>query len=82
MLPTLHRMTNVNVVKHSSAVATPQFRTFFGGNSGGGGFGGVDGYSNGYKMPTPLNIGFCVVPQQTAYVVERLGKYSQVCFKK
>jgi hypothetical protein len=29
-----------------------------------------------------LNIGFCVVPQQTAYVVERLGKYSQVCFKK
>lgn len=29
-------------------------------------------------MPTPVNIGFCVVPQQTAYVIERLGKYSMV----
>ena len=55
------------------STTTNQRRTFFG-NSGGGNNEGP------YVVPTPVNIGFCVVPQQTAYVIERLGKYSMVSF--
>tara|TARA_B100000780_G_scaffold262250_1_gene215242 strand:- start:50 stop:1006 length:957 start_codon:yes stop_codon:yes gene_type:complete len=31
-----------------------------------------------YRQSTPINLGFVVVPQQSAYVVERLGKFSQI----
>ena len=31
-----------------------------------------------YQLRPPINLGFCIVPQQTAYVVERLGKFSKV----
>ena len=65
----IHRRSRLPLVSNSTLCN--QRRTFFG-NSGGGNNGGP------YVVPTPVNIGFCVVPQQTAYVIERLGKYSMV----
>ena len=76
VLPTLTNhirpMSRLPLVS-TSTLCNNQRRTFFG-NSGGGNNEGP------YVVPTPVNIGFCVVPQQTAYVIERLGKYSMVSF--
>jgi hypothetical protein len=40
-----------------------------GGGSSGGGFGAY------HRSRPPVNIGFCIVPQQKAFIVERLGRF-------
>ena len=50
-----------------------QTRSFLGGLSSSPNDGGQM-----YRQSTPINLGFVVVPQQSAYVVERLGKFSQI----
>ena len=69
----LHRLSTA-MRRPPRSLPRQQHRTIFGLGGGGG-----DGnYGNNYQMSTPINFGFCIVPQQTAYVVERLGKFSQV----
>ncbi len=71
-----HRRRRVLLLPAASAAATlgggpagrrEQRRGFLGGRS-----------NDSYQLRPPVNLGFCIVPQQTAYVVERLGKFSQV----
>jgi hypothetical protein len=49
-----------------------QARTFFGESAGG---------NSGIAPPaasTPVNLGFCVVPQQSAFLIERFGKFRTI----
>ena len=69
-------MLHNNPSSLSSSFSQQQRRTFLGGSGMGGGQGSGNGF--GYRQSTPMNLGFVIVPQQTAYVVERLGKFSQI----
>ena len=52
-------------------------RTLFNSSRGGPGFGVSRGVENGMGTRTALNYGVRIIPERTAMVVERFGKYNR-----